>query len=142
MSEIRRLLVVAGLIVGLANSAWSFDLSPKGTQFDRDTVSEWAMFLEGVRAVEIECREEIANLFGLRCVVMLENHGIKGEKLFCVGRLFFEAAIWQPVAKPHQMVIESGDCVALLGEMMREHVHDEAIADALRRDDGDFLSVI
>jgi hypothetical protein len=48
MSEIRRLLVVAGLIVGLANSAWSFDLSPKGTQFDRDTVSEWAMFLDSI----------------------------------------------------------------------------------------------
>ena len=42
MNRIFRLLVVAGLLTGLANSAWCFDLSPKGTRFDRDAVKAWA----------------------------------------------------------------------------------------------------
>ncbi|OHC62793.1 MAG: hypothetical protein A2045_09060 [Rhodocyclales bacterium GWA2_65_20] len=49
MKRICRLLVVAGLFAGLANSVWSFDLSPKGTRFDRDAVKAWApSFLDGV----------------------------------------------------------------------------------------------
>jgi hypothetical protein len=47
MNRICRLLVVAGFLAGLANSAWSFDLSPKGTRLDRDAVKAWAPWLDG-----------------------------------------------------------------------------------------------
>jgi hypothetical protein len=49
MKRICRLLAVAGLLAGLANSAWSWDLSPKGTRFDRDAVKAWAPnWLDGI----------------------------------------------------------------------------------------------
>ena len=49
MNRICKLLAVAVLLAGLANSAWSFDLSPKGTRFDRDAVKAWApSWLDGI----------------------------------------------------------------------------------------------
>ncbi len=49
MNRICRLLAVAGLLAGLASSAWSWDLSSKGTQFDRDAVKAWApTWLDGI----------------------------------------------------------------------------------------------
>ena len=49
MNRICRLLAVAGLLAGLVNSAWSWDLSPKGTRFDRDAVKAWAPnWLDGI----------------------------------------------------------------------------------------------
>jgi hypothetical protein len=42
MNKIFRLVAIAGLLASLTNSAWSFDLSPKGTRFDQDAVKAWA----------------------------------------------------------------------------------------------------
>lgn len=42
MNRICRVLAVAGLVAGMTSTVWSFDLSPKGTRFDRDAVSAWA----------------------------------------------------------------------------------------------------
>lgn len=39
---IGKLLTAAGLLVALANNAWSFDVSPKGTRFDQDAVKAWS----------------------------------------------------------------------------------------------------
>ena len=49
MNRICRLLAVAGLLAGLASSAWSWDLSSKGTQIDRDAVKACApTWLDGI----------------------------------------------------------------------------------------------
>lgn len=49
MNGIRRILVSVALLVASAQTSWSFDLSPKGTQFDRDAVKAWApSWLDGI----------------------------------------------------------------------------------------------
>jgi len=49
MNRIFRILAVAGLVAGLNTFVWSFDLSPKGTRFDRDAVKSWApSWLDGI----------------------------------------------------------------------------------------------
>ena len=109
---------------------------------DKIARRERAVFLQDMRAVEIVGGRKSRNLFGFRCVVVLENHGIEREKLFCRCRLFFGMATRQPRAKSREMVIECGDCVALLHQMVRDDMHDEAIADALRRNYSDVFSFI
>jgi hypothetical protein len=49
MNRICSVLLVAGLLAGLANPARSWDLSPKGTRFDQDAVKAWApKWLDGI----------------------------------------------------------------------------------------------
>lgn len=48
MKKIGKLLAIAGLLAGFVNSAWSFDLSPKGTRLDRDAVKAWSSWLDNV----------------------------------------------------------------------------------------------
>lgn len=49
MRRIGAAVVVAGLMAGVACPSWAFDLSPKGTRFDRDAVKAWApSWLDGI----------------------------------------------------------------------------------------------
>lgn len=49
MRRFCKVLTVCGLAACVAWPAWSFDLSPKGTRFDRDAVKSWApSWLDGI----------------------------------------------------------------------------------------------
>lgn len=48
MKKIQTALAALCLIFGITGSAWSFDLSPKGTKFDQDAVKAWSGWLDNI----------------------------------------------------------------------------------------------